>query len=681
MPNFFMRRLILGFKFFPYFVFIFPFFACAQSVEQLYKAANESLTKGEYYAAAKYFKQALDKEDSQPAIWYGFAESSRLFNDYKNAALGYEQTIKTDKENAFPLSNFWLGSMLINQREYENAKEHLIAFQNKYRKKDFYAQKVQQLIESCAWALANNTEKDIEIIHLPDSVNSTFSELNPFLSFDGKLCYSSTKPVKGKSFRTQMISAETGESFLPGVAETSAKHIANGFFSNNKNFGEEVFFTQCQTESGVTRCKIFVSKFEKNQWQAAKEIPVNINLSGYTATHPNVLNEPNGNQWLFFASNRPGTKGKMDIWFAKRVGALEWDYPQNAGAAINSIDDEITPFTDAANNQLYFSSQWHYGYGGFDVFSANILSLSNGEFGKPKNIGKPINSSANELYYAVYDSVAFFSSNRIGSKSIEAETCCNDIYEAINKSTAAAAENGLALKQDTVTATDKATQHENSMIDYAKQTPETNKSFAPSVTDEQSPPITSKPLVSTTLVLYFHNDEPNPKSVADTTTLSYVDAYESYINLENEYAANFSSKLNGTKKNEAITRIRAWFADTVEANFMQLVATLSQLENALNAGKKITLTVSGYCSPLNFNEYNLHLGNRRATSVFNFLLQYKNAVFQKFVAERKLRIERITNGEETAAKTVSDNLSDLRNSVYNPDAAKERRVELKVTVE
>ena len=74
----------------------------------------------------------------------------------------------------------------------------------------------------------------------------------------------------------------------------------------------------------------------------------------------------------------------------------------------------------------------------------------------------------------------YFSSNRIGSKSIEAETCCNDIYEAINKSTDAAAENSFALKQDTVTATDKAAPQESVTVDYANQIPERNASFAPS---------------------------------------------------------------------------------------------------------------------------------------------------------------------------------------------------------
>ncbi|MFN8293410.1 MAG: hypothetical protein U0T72_06765 [Chitinophagales bacterium] len=651
----------------------------SQTIEQLYKAANESLKNGEYYAAAKYFKQAVEKDDAQPEIWYGFAEASRLFNDYTNAAKGYEQALKTDKENSFPLCNFWLGNMLINQGAYEAAKQHLTTFQHKYRKKDFYALKVQQLIESCAWALANDSVKPIEITHLPDSINSTFSELNPFISTDGKLYYSSTKPVKGKTFRTQIISAETGESFLPGITETSAKHIANGFFSLSSSYGKEVFFTQCHTESGTTRCKIFVSTFTNNQWGTAKELPVNINLLGYTATHPNIWNEPDGKQWLLFASNRPGTKGKMDIWISKRLNATEWDYPQNAGSNINSIDDEVTPFADTDAKQLYFASQWHYGYGAFDVFAAPVHSLSKAEFGKPINLGKPINSPANELYYAVYDSVAFFSSNRLGSKFIEAETCCNDIYAASQKSSIA---KDTVRTQDTlVAATLQPLVTEPAITDtvataHVNTTPDSTLKLATTPTETHNSSANNS-LLYTHVTLYFHNDEPNPKTLADTTDVSYLTAYESYINKQQEY---YKNNWQGAEKhtNQAL---QTWFRDTVEASFAKLVSVASQINKQLNSGKKITVKISGYCSPLHYNEYNIHLGNRRSASVFNFFQQYNNGSLLPFITNGNLVLERITHGEETAPKNISDALTDLRNSVYSLAAARERRVELSISAE
>lgn len=654
---------------------LLPSIIFSQTVEQLYKAANENLNTGEFYAAAKYFKQALDKDDSQPEIWYGFAEASRLFNDYKNAEQAYEQVIEKDKDKKFPLCNFWLGSMLVNLERYEEAKTHLTAFQNKYRKKDFYAQKVQQLIESCSWAMANSTQDSLEIIHLPDSINSTFSELNPFVSPENKFYYSTTKPTKGKAFRTQMIDAATDQSFLPGIAETSAKHIANGFFSNSKKYGEEIFFTQCNTESGITRCKIFVSHFVNQKWETAKELPVNINLTGYTTTHPNVLNEANGNQWLFFASNRPGTKGKMDIWLSKRLSKTEWDYPQNAGNHINSIDDEVTPFADS--NRLYFSSLWHYGYGGFDVFAAEIKALQTADFGKPKNMRKPINSGANEVYFSPYDSVAFFSSNRVGSKFIEAETCCNDIYM-------------VAKERKKETAADTTNQAQKIIPDTVAQVAVTESKVKQeeTVVAQNEIPISTAPILPNKtnvtnlnehITLYFHNDEPNPKTLADTTILSYRDAYESYTNLENEYLKNYAASLPKSDKAIAERVIKIWFADTVEASFHKLVVVAAQVLKQLENGKQVRIKISGYCSPLNFNEYNILLGRRRAASVFNFLFRYRESALQQYIQSGRLKVEMVSNGEETAAKNVSDNLQDTRNSVFSLAAARERRVEILIS--
>lgn len=626
----------------------------SQTKEQLYKAANESLKNGEYHLAATYFKQALDKEDAQAEIWYGYAEASRLFNDYQNAANAYQKVLELDKKREFPLCNFWLGSMLINQEQYEDAKKHLSAFQNRYRKKDFYAQKVQQLIESSAWAMANDSVQMIEVQPLPDSINSTFSELNPFVAYDGALFYSSTKPAKGKSFRTQMIEAKSGETFLPGISNTSAKHVANGFFSNNVTYGKEVFFTQCNTESGITRCRIFVSQWKDGKWNTAKELPAGINLIGYTATHPNILNEANGTQWLFFASNRPGTKGKMDIWFSKRLSAAEWDYPRNAGDNINSIDDEITPFADAQSMQLYFSSTWHYGYGSFDVFSSSIRSLENADFSKPKNLGKPINSGANEVYYITYDSVALFSSNRIGSKFIEAATCCNDIYMAQKERKKQEEQQQEIVEQEQV-------------IELPDEEKETAKHAAPIFTHEE-------------ITLYFHNDEPNPKTFSDTTDWTYLEAYNSYMRLQNEYEKNYALNLVGAERAEAENAIQSWFKNSVEANFLKLESFTAQIKSMLCNGNKVHIEISGYCSPLNYSEYNLKLGNRRAVSILNYLTHYQNDTLQSFIANRNLEILIVSKGEETATSNVSDDLQDLRNSVYSPAAAGERRVTVSISV-
>ncbi|MDW8274626.1 MAG: hypothetical protein RMJ53_10395, partial [Chitinophagales bacterium] len=386
------------------FVLLFSFLTSSaiygQSVEQLYKAGLQSLQSGAYYAAEAYFKQALTKDDSRVEIWNNYAEAARLNNNYTTAIQAYEKVIQLDKTKAFPLSHFWLGSLLIYVQRYNEAIRQLENFQYDYRKEDYYAQKARQLIESCAWALEHQTADNLNINPMPDDINSFYSEINPFFLDSNKFCFSTTRPLKGINLSTYMVLAGDEQPFLPGITASVASHLANGHYSYSRVYGSELFFTVCQSSGAETKCKIYSSVNKNGVWQKAAPLPPAINLPGFTATHPHTYNDAQGGQWLFFVSDRPGGKGRLDIWYSRRISEKDWEYPVNAGNSINSVDDEVTPFVDHQDQVIYFSSAWHYGYGGFDIFYSDIVSLNEARFGEPKNLGLPVNSSANEVYFA-----------------------------------------------------------------------------------------------------------------------------------------------------------------------------------------------------------------------------------------------------------------------------------------
>ncbi|MFN0015338.1 MAG: hypothetical protein ACKVU2_12395, partial [Saprospiraceae bacterium] len=74
--------------------------------------------------------------------------------------------------------------------------------------------------------------------------------------------------------------------------------------------------------------------------------------------------------------------------------------------------------------------------------------------------------------------------------------------------------------------------------------------------------------------------------------------------------------------------------------------------------------------------YNLALGKRRISSVRNYFDAYSDGVFAQYLQSGLLRVSETSFGETTARRGISDNLRDERNSVYHPDAARERRVEI-----
>lgn len=65
---------------------------------------------------------------------------------------------------------------------------------------------------------------------------------------------------------------------------------------------------------------------------------------------------------------------------------------------VNTEEDEDAPFFHAPTNVLYFSSTGHDGMGGFDIFYSP--RNANGEFVASKNMGYPINSADDDLYFS-----------------------------------------------------------------------------------------------------------------------------------------------------------------------------------------------------------------------------------------------------------------------------------------
>ncbi len=126
-----------------------------------------------------------------------------------------------------------------------------------------------------------------------------------------------------------------------------------------------------------------------------------------SASFPSFVN--NGQTIYFAAYNLPGGFGGFDLWVIYKQGNA-WTQPQNLGPNINTPGDEVSPMV-ASNGQLFFSSDYHKGFGGMDVFRATNQA---GVWKEVRNLGNKVNSSSDDMYFA-YDAVkrmGYFSSNR-----------------------------------------------------------------------------------------------------------------------------------------------------------------------------------------------------------------------------------------------------------------------------
>ncbi len=103
------------------------------------------------------------------------------------------------------------------------------------------------------------------------------------------------------------------------------------------------------------------------------------------------------NQTLYFTSNRKGTTGGLDIYQSQRQADGKWGVPENLGTTINTRYNEETPFITEDGQTLFFSSYGHYNMGGYDIFYST--KDKNGNWGVPVNLGYPINTTDDDLFF------------------------------------------------------------------------------------------------------------------------------------------------------------------------------------------------------------------------------------------------------------------------------------------
>ena len=152
--------------------------------------------------------------------------------------------------------------------------------------------------------------------------------------------------------------------------------------------------------------KIYKAELNNKRWGKVTELPFN---DGEFATcHPTLSED---GTTMYFASNRPGGFGGMDLYKSVRSGTY-WSVPENLGAAINTAGNEIFPFIDKKGT-LYYSSNGLPGIGGLDIYQTTLVD---GEWLPAENMGEPINSSKDDFGYCVLSNgtEGYFTSNRTG---------------------------------------------------------------------------------------------------------------------------------------------------------------------------------------------------------------------------------------------------------------------------
>jgi OOP family OmpA-OmpF porin len=219
---------------------------------------------------------------------------------------------------------------------------------------------------------------------------------------------------------------EAPEKF-PFEINSSDYHEGSAVISQD---GNSLFFTKMDPQNR-NETKIYASRKFNNQWLKPFPLDNNVNMDGFRSMNPFLTED---GKTMYFASNRPGGEGGMDIWLTQLGPNGETTVPQNIGNQINTPEDEITPFFHEVTRTLYFASGGHIGFGGLDIFRSK-WDEDTDWFAAPTNAGAPVNSSRDDSYFVMdpTQQTGYVTSNREACQECDSiynlSVHCNKIFE------------------------------------------------------------------------------------------------------------------------------------------------------------------------------------------------------------------------------------------------------------
>lgn len=402
-------------------------------------AENAFLTK-DYYSALVYYSDALEFDSDRIDLRYQSAEAARLFNAYVLAEESYTQVVESEINGEYPLATFWLADMKQKLGKYEESKFLFDRYVSENGDdNEYFQQKALKEIKACEWALEliQYPDESTMLHRLGEEVNTAYSEFAG-LKKEDTLYYSSLRFKQTKSdYIPERVVSKVLKSVDGGIGEElenglndPAMHTAHSTFNTTE---DKMYYTICNyVNNEDIRCDLYVRTVSPSGVLGPEEkLPEFINSDAFTTTQPNIgFDVSSEREILYFVSDRPGGEGKLDIWYSLIDEELGYTEPLNV-SAINTIENDITPFYHLKSNKLFFSSEGYQSLGGYDIYKAD--KVDNGFYGKPEHLTYPTNSSFHDIYYTENEksSEAYFSSNREGALYLDEgkEACCFDIYE------------------------------------------------------------------------------------------------------------------------------------------------------------------------------------------------------------------------------------------------------------
>lgn len=384
----------------------------SKKAQEFYAQAMNRIDDGNWVSAIGLLQKANEADA-------GFADArlalgtiySRLKN-YKSSAENFEKAFAIDSVYSFDF-RVQYATQLAGMGQFEKAL-HII--------NDVLAKKPPK--NSGSLTNAMNRQKSFQFavsfeknhpvnnytfkpINLGKEINSSHPEYLPILSIDGsELIFTRRLTGTNEDFYVSKKDSSGWGMAKPagGNINTPQSEAAQTLSAD----GEWMIYAASGREDSYGNYDLYMAQKTNEEWEDVYHFGLGINTDQWEA-QPSLSPDRKD---LYFASRRPGGFGGIDIYVSHLKPNGYYSQPENMGPGINTSGDDQCPFIHADNQTLYFTSNGWLGYGDDDLFV--VRKQPNGEWGKPENLGYPINTIEKEgtMCIAADGKTAYYAADR-----------------------------------------------------------------------------------------------------------------------------------------------------------------------------------------------------------------------------------------------------------------------------
>lgn len=559
--------------------------------------ADKKFAQGEYFVAADmyrkiYRKTPATKRELRGEVALRMAESYRLINYPMRANAAYANAIRYKVNDSTVTLQY--ARSLHKAGDYKQAAKYYQEFLQLYPENKFALNGLEGTKLAPLW----KAKPTLHPVRRMDLFNSNRGEFSPMLlppDYDQVYFSSNRKEATGDTI-SGITGAKLNDIFMSRKDENGnwmkVEHVESAINTESDEgtpsfttAGTTMYYTHTPIPDsvGIFYPGIYVSQRSGGSWGGGTKLDIGKRDTLSVYAHPTINST---GDVLYFVSDKAGGYGGKDIWKANLVGDMV-ESVENLGPEINTAGDEMFPYL-RNDSTLYFSSDGHPGMGGLDIFKASYNSAT--KRWSLENMQSPINSQSDDfgITFEGDRESGFFSSNRGDGKGFD------HIYSFEYPIIKAVAE-GYIVDTDDEFVT-------NSTIRVVGRDG-TNKKFP------------------------GKNDGTYTLDVAQGTNYVFLASGENYLNtrmalktVEMEKDSTYLVDFILTPINKPVV-LENIFYDFDKATLRpESKGELDGLIDLLNLNPNVTIELSAHTDRKGSEEYNNRLSQRRAESVVEYLI-------------------------------------------------------------